>query len=148
MEIQVAGPITRHARDLLPVLKVLCNPHKFEQYNMNEKVIEYLIFIKFVIIEIQLFQVNLGRLRYFMMPDDGNRVATSSVIPALREAQQKVIKHILLQYDRDVSRVYLILKICYKYKYPIPFLRFVCLIYQILSSFGKKSLKKISMIRL
>ncbi|XP_061525104.1 fatty-acid amide hydrolase 2-B [Phycodurus eques] len=80
-EYTSTGPMCRYAEDLLPMLKIMAGP-KAHMLSLNEK-------------------VELKKLRFFTVPDDGGSPLTSPVSEELRRIQRKVAER--LEADLGVS---------------------------------------------
>ncbi|XP_061619398.1 fatty-acid amide hydrolase 2-B isoform X1 [Phyllopteryx taeniolatus] len=80
-EYTSTGPMCRYAEDLLPMLKIMAGP-KAHMLSLNEK-------------------VELKKLRFFTVPDDGGSPLTSPVSEELRRIQRKVVER--LEADLGVS---------------------------------------------
>lgn len=70
----VAGPMTRHARDLLPIFMVLAGPKNVVSLKLNES-------------------VDVKRLKYYYIPQNGEW-RSSPVTCDLQVAMTKVVKHL------------------------------------------------------
>ncbi|KOC67138.1 Fatty-acid amide hydrolase 2 [Habropoda laboriosa] len=68
------GPMCRHAQDLLPILKVLANKN-VDMLRLNEK-------------------VDISKVKFYYMEDDGGQLFTSQVEPEIKEAMRKVVRHL------------------------------------------------------
>ncbi|XP_057711538.1 fatty-acid amide hydrolase 2-B [Corythoichthys intestinalis] len=80
-EYASAGPMCRYAEDLLPMLKIMAGPNA-SMLRLND-------------------EVELKKLRFFTVPDDGGSPLTSPVSEELRQIQRKVVER--LQADLGVS---------------------------------------------
>ncbi|KAF2350042.1 Amidase signature domain [Trinorchestia longiramus] len=86
MTVYVAGPITRHAEDLVPILQILADPDQIPAYRLTDP-------------------VNLANVRVFSISDDGGGVYTSPVCRELRHVQAKVVTHFLRTHDISVTKM-------------------------------------------
>ncbi|KAB7494953.1 Fatty-acid amide hydrolase 2-A [Armadillidium nasatum] len=85
ISIQVAGPLTRHAVDITPLLKILSGP-KAKLLALDKP-------------------VHFSCLKFYYIEDDSNKVLTSDVIPALRSALIEINKYLLKKYDIVAMKV-------------------------------------------
>lgn len=69
----VAGPMTRYASDLRPIMKILVGPKNAQTLQLDEK-------------------TDLKKLRYFYIPSSGD-IKCSSVHPQLQRAMNRVVEH-------------------------------------------------------
>uniref|UniRef100_A0A2P2I5R6 Fatty-acid amide hydrolase 2-B-like n=1 Tax=Hirondellea gigas TaxID=1518452 RepID=A0A2P2I5R6_9CRUS len=82
----VAGPITRHAEDIIPMLKVLCTKESITKLRLSEP-------------------VNLAHVRLYSIADDDGAVLTSPVCRELRQAQDSIRKYFLQVHDTTVVKM-------------------------------------------
>ncbi|CAK9812011.1 Fatty-acid amide hydrolase 2 [Anthophora quadrimaculata] len=68
------GPMCRYAQDLMPTLKVLANKNA-DLLRLNEK-------------------VDISKLKFYYMEDDGGQYLISQVEPEIKKAMRKVILHL------------------------------------------------------
>ncbi|XP_069181502.1 fatty-acid amide hydrolase 2-B [Procambarus clarkii] len=84
-EIQCAGPITRHAQDLAPILTILVGD-KVSKLRLGK-------------------HVNPGTLQFFTMENDGDAILTTRMSYALVAVQRAVAQHFRHTYDCTVRKV-------------------------------------------
>ncbi|CAL4087350.1 unnamed protein product [Meganyctiphanes norvegica] len=84
-DIQVAGPLTRHACDLAPLLNILAGDN-VSKLSLEKK-------------------VNLGRLNVYTMESDGDEILTTAICPELLQAQRSVVQHFCKTHDTDVKKI-------------------------------------------
>ncbi|XP_042239012.1 fatty-acid amide hydrolase 2-B-like isoform X2 [Homarus americanus] len=84
-DMQCAGPLTRHARDLMPILTVLVGEN-FTKLSIGK-------------------HVDLGTLQIFTMENDGNGILTTHMHSSLLAVQRAVTQHFRHTYDCTVHKV-------------------------------------------
>lgn len=84
--ILTAGPITRHAEDLLPLLKILSSEAQLAKLAFDDP-------------------VNLAHVKFYSIADDCNGVMTSPVSRELREVQDSVCQYFLNTHDILVTKM-------------------------------------------
>lgn len=68
------GPMCRYAQDLLPTLKILANKNA-DLLRLDEK-------------------VDISKIKFYYMEDDGGQYLTSPVEPEIKEAMRKVVRYL------------------------------------------------------
>ncbi|KAK1133825.1 hypothetical protein K0M31_011612 [Melipona bicolor] len=68
------GPMSRYAQDLLPTLKILAHKN-VDLLRLDEK-------------------VDISKVKFYYMEDDGGQFLTSAVEPEIREAMRKVVRYL------------------------------------------------------
>ncbi|XP_019713904.1 fatty-acid amide hydrolase 2-B [Hippocampus comes] len=84
-EYASAGPMCRYAEDLLPMLKIMAGPNA-PMLSLDEK-------------------VELKKLRFFNIPDDGGSPLVSPVSKELREIQKRVVERLEADLGLSVQEV-------------------------------------------
>lgn len=69
------GPMCRYAQDLLPTMKVIAKKDKLDVLRLNEP-------------------VDITKLKFYYMEDDGGQFLTSPVEPEIKEAMMKVVRYL------------------------------------------------------
>ncbi|KAG7209534.1 hypothetical protein KM043_015615 [Ampulex compressa] len=73
-QLLAIGPMCRYAQDMTPILKVLANEN-VEKLHLDEK-------------------VDISKIKFYYMEDDGGQFLVSPVAPEIKEAMRKVIHYL------------------------------------------------------
>ncbi|XP_054609151.1 fatty-acid amide hydrolase 2-B [Dunckerocampus dactyliophorus] len=85
-EYNCSGPMCRYAEDLLPMLRIMAGPNA-HMLSLSEK-------------------VELKKLRFFTIPDDGGSILTSPVSQELKQIQRKVVERLEADLGVTVQEVH------------------------------------------
>ncbi|KAL0275895.1 UNVERIFIED_CONTAM: hypothetical protein PYX00_003615 [Menopon gallinae] len=81
----VLGPMSRFATDLLPMFKIMVRD-RVDELRLNEK-------------------VDVSKLKYFYMEDDGGSVGVSPVDPEIRSALRRVVDYLKERYGIEAKKL-------------------------------------------